>query len=365
MNNERSNNIIAKSSVERSAEQLDSLTSCRFVAAMAVVLFHSGSTAIASSSFMPIFIKNVISNGYIGVSFFFVLSGFILAYVYYSKINEYDFVYSFFSARVARIYPVYFGSTLFAAIFIDKFSLATDWQQFILVQTWIDWASEARSWNFPAWTLSVEAFFYLTFPFLLGILVKLRLHALSLLMIALAVYISATGYWGAFGGVVDARIQLLPLPLLRYPEFLYGVCIGIIFCRGYRLYSPYLLAAALLLEVYVLASGKSSFAPTASVLIVGPIVYLIACSGGKNRLSILRSRVLVLLGGASYAIYLLHVPLSSLRNVLFASNEVVGKVVYYPIVIALSVLIYLFYEEPARLFIKRASRRLFLKLKEA
>ncbi|MER8370177.1 acyltransferase [Mesorhizobium sp. M1378] len=365
MDNQRSNNLIAKSSVERSTEHLDSLTSCRFVAAMAVVLFHSGSTAIASSNVVPTFIKNVISNGYIGVSFFFVLSGFILVYVYNSKVNDYDFVYSFLSARVARIYPVYFGSTLLASIFIEKFNLATDWQQFILVQTWIDWASEARSWNFPAWTLSVEAFFYLTFPFLLGILVKLRLHALGLLMVALVVYISATGYWGAFGGAVDAKILLLPLPLLRYPEFLYGVCIGIIFCRGYRMYSPYLFAFGLLLEVYVLSSGKSSFAPTASILIMGPLVYLIACSGAKSNISILRSRVLVLLGGASYAIYLLHVPLSSFRNVLFASNEDVGKVVYYPIVIALSVLIYRYYEEPARSFIKRASRRLVPKVKEA
>ena len=75
----------------------------------------------------------------------------------------------FFVARFARLYPVYLLAFDFSVPFVDRFSLATDWFQFFLLQSWFP-GSGATDWNFVAWTLSVELLFYFAFPFAFAVL---------------------------------------------------------------------------------------------------------------------------------------------------------------------------------------------------
>src|SRR5580765_4025535 len=87
--------------LEASRPRLPALTSLRFFAAFHVFLFH---IQAMGAVFGAVWFQKLSSIGYVGVSFFFVLSGFILVYTYAGKpINAGDF----WRARFARVYPAY------------------------------------------------------------------------------------------------------------------------------------------------------------------------------------------------------------------------------------------------------------------
>jgi len=147
--------------------KLDSLTSLRFFAAAMIVLGHAnhdfGSFGIAST-----FPLNQ------GVSFFFVLSGFVLAYAYPELSNRRQRA-RFIWARFARIWPAYFTSLVIMLLVLPSelwsvsashpigFSLAN----FCLLHAWIPVRECYLGLNGVSWSISTEFFFYLCFPWLI------------------------------------------------------------------------------------------------------------------------------------------------------------------------------------------------------
>src|SRR5260370_21844619 len=153
--------------------RLPALTSLRFFASFHVVIFHFQAMQIFIG---PAWFQKLSSIGYVGVSFFFVLSGFILVYTYGGRPM---ILKNFWRARFARIYPAYAFSLLVTAPFFFYAALSMNIPFFVwakahlklasalvlsLLQAWVPPA--ALTWNAVAWSLSVEAFFYVLFPFL-------------------------------------------------------------------------------------------------------------------------------------------------------------------------------------------------------
>lgn len=168
------------------------LTSLRFFFAFFVFLSHI-SFIKSDAAYIDIF-DNVFDEGFLGVSFFFILSGFILAYNYNDKILERKVSKSkFYIARFARIYPLHLA-TLICAVPLSLFEL---WKNLplnlFLLQSWIPLKSVYFSLNSPSWSISTEAFFYLCFPFLVIINGKLN-HTmrtgLVIIFTALVVYLN-------------------------------------------------------------------------------------------------------------------------------------------------------------------------------
>lgn len=94
------------------AARLDAITGLRFFAALHVVLFHYAVRTLGATSAVA---GHVVSFGFVGVSFFFVLSGFILAYSYAPRAAEGAVApRPFYASRVARIYPLYLAALLIA-----------------------------------------------------------------------------------------------------------------------------------------------------------------------------------------------------------------------------------------------------------
>src|SRR3954470_9302060 len=96
---------------------LRALTGIRFFAAFHVLLLH---TTLRYLGHAPIWVQNIVGSGYVGVSLFFILSGFILTYSY-SPDGHADVTRKreFWAARFARIYPVYaLGLLLAGPVFI-------------------------------------------------------------------------------------------------------------------------------------------------------------------------------------------------------------------------------------------------------
>src|SRR3954470_504363 len=130
---------------------LPSLTSLRFFAALLVVLSH-----LPGSTF---------SEGYTGVTFFFILSGFILSHSYEDRLRTgATSRREFWIARIARVYPLHL-LTLLAAVplAVSESSGAMGFAgrllaQLTLTQAAVPVGSIYFSFNHPAWSLSVEAF---------------------------------------------------------------------------------------------------------------------------------------------------------------------------------------------------------------
>ena len=164
-------------------KQLPLLTSLRFVAAFEVLLFHVFQKQL--NEVHPR-IRDLFSNGYEAVLFFFLLSGFVLtrSCLMLEGENGSFSLYNYYRNRIARIYPVYLLGLLIAApayfysgfftggIHPDVFSAGLLLVPMAL-QSW--YPPTALAWNPPSWSLSVEASFYAIMPFVIPRYVRLTL----------------------------------------------------------------------------------------------------------------------------------------------------------------------------------------------
>ena len=333
---------------------LNSLTSLRFFAALAVVFYHSGAGFASNSRAIPKFVENALNNGWLGVPFFFILSGFILAYVYKNARFDGVTLARFFIARFSRLYPVYLLALLLSIPFVERFSPALDWPQFLLLQKW--WpGSGATDWNFVAWTLSVELFFYCLFPFALPFLRGLS-NARLALCLGLVVALLGLIWLGMTPELGDGALKAfgakwpLPVPLLRTPEFLYGVILGLMFTRGMIPRSPMAAFACLAVIALAACASTSTLSQTVALLAFGPLIATMATSAKGDALRrVLDHPLLVLLGGASYSLYLLQFPLRKLVPLLVPARfELYGRLAFAPLLIGVSVAVYLWFEGPMR-----------------
>jgi peptidoglycan/LPS O-acetylase OafA/YrhL len=357
--------------------RLPALTSLRFFAAFHVVMFHLYTMHILEGAGLY---RKLASIGYVGVSLFFVLSGFILVYTYAGREWTKG---AFWRARFARIYPAYLFSLVitapsffyvciklkdmdipFFAWFKTHLAVCATLVP-LLLQAWVP--NAALAWNAPAWSLSVEAFFYVVFPWLVVWLLRSRRNTLAWVALAswLVSFALSTGYW-LFkpDGVAHTDDQFLNLvwlnalkfsPLARLPEFVIGMCLGFLFLRGAvdrKWATPLLLGGIFVFVGITTVSPRipypilhdSALAPAFAAIIFGLALR-------PEWISFLEIRPLVLLGDASYTLYLLHSfilgayfsPFGQLRHISFW-----GIAIGLSIPIVVSLLVYRWIEEPAR-----------------
>jgi peptidoglycan/LPS O-acetylase OafA/YrhL len=363
---------------------LPALTGLRFVAALGVVFFHRGQDFVAA--YGPAWLRPVAASGYVGVSLFFVLSGFILAYTYFDRRECPPRPRPFYEARLARIYPVYLLGLAIALPFGlrdllrlpgpgEQARAAAAWgAETLLLQGWHP--ETACGLNCPGWSLSVEVFFYALFPFLgFAFYRSVRAHlALLPLLTALAVLPPALYHVTQPDGLarVDASTHtfLVSLvkynPLLHLPEFLLGIVVaGLHFAWRARsgpwtwpLWPALIVFAALLhgpsLPHLVLHNGL--LAPVFGWLILTlarPEPYV-------SRL--LAWRPLVLLGEASFSLYIVHMPLwmwyaSVGKRLLGGERPALDFPLYLALSLGASLLLYRAVELPARGALKRLFAR--------
>lgn len=356
----------------RTRPRLDALTSVRFFAAILVVIYHFAGPLKAH---LPVVAQWFIAAGYRSVGLFFVLSGFILIYNYATSAGTLrGSRRSFWVARLARIYPVYFLAFLLAipsalSYAAEHYALKEGIIKLTVggsayLSLFHAWIPRARAfWNFPSWSVSVEVFFYLCFPFLLPLIARLRLPATFAVM-ALCSLASLLPPFVVLNGVDLAKdhghIEFSPIG--RLPEFILGMCVGRAFAltmhRNRWPSALTWLASALCVAVLtanhlwpaVLHEGG---APS---LVFAFLVYALARDEGfLSRL--LAHPKLILLGEASYGIYILQAPVLFL--ITWRSPDLAVPVMtlgqftlYLAALLAISVASFLWLETPARRWIR-------------
>jgi len=209
---------------------LDALTGLRFIAALAVILVHSMKYSHSVSAY----------NAYAtnAVAFFFVLSGFILTYVYHDRLWQVG-LGKFYFARFARIWPLHIVCLL-ATIGVrhwyghssgGSFSLLAT--HVSMVQSWIPIDQWALKLNGPAWSISTEFGFYFIFPLLLW-LGRKRFWPLATASVVVTVAMVAGMQLAANQSMFTNGYAIGVVyvhPLFRIVEFILGMWVGKVYLR--------------------------------------------------------------------------------------------------------------------------------------
>jgi peptidoglycan/LPS O-acetylase OafA/YrhL len=363
--------------MEQKKTQLQALTGIRFFFAIYIVVFHY---SIANSlNGLPQIFKNLIHNGYSGVSLFFVLSGFVLAYNYSdAKATILNNSKRFWFARFARIYPLYLIALLVSLPgFVNRIFEATDLPKMftlvftpLLIQAWTPWTS--CQWNCPGWAVSTEVLCYALFPIISAHLFKQNKN--KLLLLSLATWLiglvapSLYAVWLSRLQSADLWLRfIIYSPVFHLPQFVIGVITGILFLRQFQgsfdRLSPSLnsskigksfvvlvclLVLFLFFDIQYVFINNGLIAPLFALLIY-------ALSFEKSKLTYMLSLpCLTFLGETSYAIYLMHLPVNSLTKFIgtkFGYQETSSFdfiMICILILVVVSILLFLFVEQPAR-----------------
>jgi peptidoglycan/LPS O-acetylase OafA/YrhL len=327
------------------------LVGIRFIAVAATVFHHSGSSWLSAQPWAPKIVANSALHAQMALGFFFVLSGFILQTLYRGRLSEAGAWRRYGVSRVARIYPVY----LIGVLLMAPAYAVIAWSalpQFALIQCWATLGNTWgwQNWNPPAWMLSVEFFFYLCFPLLCGLVERAPRYLLFAGVALVAVFAIVTGSVDPPTEVQRfAWMNYLPLPVLRLPEFFAGMLLAEWQARRGVRALP--IPPELSLLVFVLVLGQDSFGlQAACAVILATLVILGLVNAPRAPFTrLMNTRAFMLLGAASYALYIIHEPVNFALRAIAGGRSLL--MLQYPIDLALSIAILFLVETPARKWI--------------
>ncbi|MEO8153308.1 MAG: acyltransferase [Rhizobacter sp.] len=377
------------------SDSIPALTSLRFIAAFAVVVLHYRDLL----GDMPAWLLRGIVGGQYGVTFFFILSGFILTYKYQSwfanGVTDAGY-WRFQRFRLARIYPIYVLGLLLDTPWhvLERYQVGqlsdvaqTYWASWLMnligLQAWVPSQPFAMFWNTPAWSVAAEFFFYATFPFVTASLTRRIRSAGGLIAAFFAVIVLGTLLYAL---VIHAMVYRLNAssqtqyivmvynPLLRYSEFLAGCLAGQYFlrtraqprCAGAAIFASsigrdavtvvclVLIAARIWSPDYTGPSAQRWLADVSmkyTVFILPFSALIVALASGPSRLGrLLDNRALILLGEASYALYIVHWSVTTFLRMHFLGAYETPFVhgLFLLGTVALSVVCYRYVEVPWR-----------------
>jgi len=332
----------------RKAETFTALNGLRFLAALAVVIFHYAPRVNIYSQ-VPDILKNLINEGPSAVGFFFILSGFVLAHRHLYGDARVQTPAAFYWARFVRLYPAYLlAFALFLPIAAQRYLLnpsdsAMRHHTFalsailscLMLQSW---TPLAQAWNGPSWSLSVEAFMYLMFPLIGFRLSKLTLRNATFALLLSWLIPTSLGVAYVARWIPDAiwRLYVTNNPLLWMPLFVMGICASrfVSDWKKVSTSSAHMLStlafAALILAALAWPQKWADVFVTGGIapLLVAVIIFFTRRPGGITKT--IGGPLLSKLGEASYVLYILQAPLwhywqeitNSLRGVPVQANPV-------------------------------------------
>jgi len=309
----------------------------RAVAALAVVVMHIGIE-------LRYWAKATLTwteAGNAGVDLFFVISGFIMVFIAWDRFGSRGAPVDFFVRRLIRIVPLYWLVT-------TGYVLANSYPASRIITSYLfvpDFSANAAPLPvvLQGWTLNYEMFFYLVLALALFLPRLIAISCVSALLAALVLLKVPT-----YGNSVML-------------EFVLGLWIGWAFQRALQLPLPLRLAA---IAAGTAAIAATIFLPSQDRLIFFGIPAALIVAGATLGAPIGNGRVvrtLVLLGDASYALYLTH----PLMTRLFATtvrhvaglDSLASQALYFVIALATSIgfaiLVHLVIERPITTTLQR------------
>ncbi|OIK00450.1 acyltransferase [Streptomyces sp. MUSC 14] len=283
---------------------LPSLTGLRWMAALLVFGLHVNNFGYFGGTGGSL-VYWAFSSGATGVSFFFVLSGFVLTW----SARPHDRALGFWRRRVARIYPVHLvtvGLAFLLALTLENNAQPTPKQavaNVLLLHSW--WRPWWQTLNPVSWSLACEAFFYASFPLLilllrrLGVRGSVALGGLSLVAIVVISRADSEHWW---------TYALYSFPAARLPEFILGAVTARLVLLG-RWRGPGLEAslALAIIGYFLVPQAPLGYSATMCTIIGFTLLIPAAANADLKGLpSMWRGRRMVRLGELSFAFYMVH-----------------------------------------------------------
>lgn len=309
-----------------------SLQGCRAVAAALVVLFHLGGTFAQEKYFGLRGIDKMFGWGDAGVEFFFVLSGFLITIVHRRDFGQPKALRGYVTKRLLRVYPTYWlicGAVGLAALFVPSLrqALPADVSTFIAGLTLVplDPAVVGGTGSpilFVAWSLQYEITFYAMFA------VAILSRVAGVVLVAGWIVLYAL----SLAGVADG----FPLTLLSNNLLLLfglGVACAYLVRSDLPVPAPRLIAAAAAVAFVAYGLYEVRAAHDASTgldrrLVYGALSSLIVIGLVRAEATgalVVKNRWMGILGDASYALYLIHVPVISALVKLFMHVHITNR----------------------------------------
>lgn len=349
------------------------LTGLRFVAAILVLLFHYE----RANPLYPEFLQKSVAEFYIGVSLFFVLSGFLIAHRYYDSgpgLEKFSFG-SYLKNRFARIYPLFFilATLTFVIRYFYSSTIPEDEPRIYLLSI-----SLLRGFSkvhylqgmSQSWSLSVEELFYLVAPVAFYLVRKNSYWLIGIPIIAFGSGLCIVRFftWFPFHGFFEDTSFMLRYTFFgRCFEFFMGVALAILYRRtwrsqsirkGFRFTLSGIAGIAFCVVLMVGLKGDLEFGFLHSqglwihnlllpAIGFAPLIWGLITE--ENALvGWLSSSTGQILGKSSYALYLLH--LGVFYSLLSRISD--NTLFLFPAMVILSVLVWRFVEEPLHRFFR-------------
>ena len=355
---------------------LDQITFTRFVAALTVVFFHYGQSIFPAN---VAFLFENVTAGPIAVGYFYVLSGFIMSIAYYrpehanNPQNASFNNWKYWMARFARIYPVYLLALLI--IVAAKYKSLPDnigafGLHLSMLQAWVP--GYPITLNTPGWSLSVEAFFYLCFPFLLIYVYKSGIKKLiiltAVLWLATQIILMLSLNSDAYAPKNHLHDFIYYNPLMHLNSFVAGMLTGILCKKSSQQMNAKnsLLVIASFALIFILIWARPyietftglKIAYTNGLLAPAFLLFIILLGRSEGLIStILKHKWLILLGEASYSLYILQKPIHGLYDKIITPRIPLSETTHFYIFLILLILIsiasFKYFETPMRYYIRK------------
>jgi len=347
------------------------LTAIRGIAAFLLAIGHYH-FAIAPID-VTIFV-NLTHYGMLFVDGFFVLSGFILAYIYSVSFTTLSHLRKnterFLIVRLARIYPLHLFTLMvmmlfhYGGVIQDNTILAepeyNDGKHLLfslfLMQGW-GLPEIHHAWNTPSWTISVEWLMYLLFPLIILLINTINRLPLWLPTLCHVVIITSIMTWFSFT-IIDHNTALPALwsndPIRGGGLFVVGLSLYHLFAKNFLKFLPWdiITISIIIIGTY----GILQLWPINFMIIFVPVATYCLAQMKSFAFVIFANRPLVYMGEISYSIYLWHVPYAIIMAQLFEINPEGFWTGYGLLFLAglllLSSFSYHYIENPCRKFVK-------------
>lgn len=317
------------------SSRLPSLTGLRFVAAFIVFFTHSVSEGVLRPGDIAPVYRYAYAIGWLGVEFFFILSGFVLTW---SERPD-DTKSRFWRRRFFKIYPTHLLTWCIALLLAlwagESVTSVQLFPSLFLVHTWAPNLNAQRAINVPSWSLSCEFFFYLSFPWLRALVDRIPAARLWYWLLAVTAVILLLPLVARFAlpgtpqlpGQDMSLLQnwfLVSLPPVRALDFILGIVLARIMQTGGRIplglpSAGLLVVAGFALQVYFV---PGVYGLTATIALPLALFVAAAAKADVNGLaSPFRSRVMVRLGEISFALYMTHYLVLHYLHVAFGATE--------------------------------------------
>lgn len=311
--------VAATPSAPRGDRRLPSLTGLRWAAAFVVFGLHISVSGLFSNDSRAEHVAMVLfGNGASGVSFFFILSGFVMMWAFRPD----DRPLRFWRRRVARIYPVHVITAL-AAILLALALKSEDVPKpgpaltnLLLIHAWWPDYAHNQSMDKVSWSLGCEAFFYLVFPFVGPLAHRLSARAATIMaggsaVIAMAIPIAAHAE--------NVHWPVHILPIARVFEFTLGIALARLVVLG-RWRGPGMeVSLAVTLIGYFTAPALpydySYIVPT--LIGFALLIPAAATADLRGAASVWRNPAMIRLGELSFSFYMVHLLVMHAVRALF------------------------------------------------